>query len=183
VDTQKQARYVLRPGLFGLGRRSLEGSRLGMVLLLHAMLNLIGRRGDEVLIDEGIRKARYRVGCIQARPEFELLINPDMNIVTYRYLPSEYRSPHALEHLSDGDQRLISQTTESLQRVQRRAAPTFVSRTSIDRGYHGRTVSVVALRAVLANPLTTDTDIDAVPDDQVELGKTFEVNKRTASVA
>jgi glutamate decarboxylase len=147
------------------------------------MLNLIGRRGYEVLIDEGIRKAQYLVRCIQARPEFELLVSPDMNIVTYRYLPSQYRSRHPLEHLSDEDQRLISQTNESLQRVQRRAGRTFVSRTTIDRGYHGRTVSLVALRAVLANPLTTEADIKAVLDDQVDLGKTFEVNERTASVA
>ena len=183
LHIQKQARYIVRPGSYDLGRRSLEGSRPGMVLLLHAMLNLIGRRGYEVLIDEGIRKTHYLVRSIQARPEFELLIHPDMNIVTYRYLPSEYRSRDALEHLSDEDQQLISKTNQSLQRVQRRAGRTFVSRTTIDRGYHGRTVSVVALRAVLANPLTTEADIDAVLDDQVELGKAFEVDERTASVA
>ena len=63
---EKQAHYIVRPGSFDLGRRSLEGSRPGMVLLLHAALNLIGRRGYEALVDEGIRKAQYFVRSLTA---------------------------------------------------------------------------------------------------------------------
>lgn len=177
---QKQARYIVRPGSFDLGRRSLEGSRPGMALLLDAVLNLIGRRGYEFLIDEGIRKAQYLAGRINARPEFELLIDPDINIVVYRYLPSQYRGNHTLEHLSGEDQQIINQTNESLQRRQRRAGRTFVSRTTLDRVRYGRTIPIVALRAVLANPLTTESDIDAVLDDQVELGRTLEVNQEVS---
>src|SRR5690349_4079936 len=47
---EKHARYVVRRGSADLGCRSLEGSRPANALLLQAALNIIGRRGYEVLI-------------------------------------------------------------------------------------------------------------------------------------
>jgi putative pyridoxal-dependent aspartate 1-decarboxylase len=167
---EKKARYIARPGTFDLGRRSLEGSRPGMVLLLHAALHLIGRRGYEVLIDEGVRKAQYLVRTIAERSQFEVLVPPAMNIVVYRYLPRQYRTRCTLRNLSEQDQAVINDANESLQRMQRRAGITFVSRTSLEWTTYGHTVPLVALRAVLANPLTTQGDIDAVLDEQVRLG-------------
>jgi glutamate decarboxylase len=180
---EKQAHYIVRPGSFDLGRRSLEGSRPGMVLLLHAALNLIGRRGYETLIDEGIRKAQYLVRAVTARPEFEILVQPQMNIVLYRYLPRQYRSDGALHKLSEHDQVVINELNEALQRRQRRAGLTFVSRTTLDCICDGRMVPFVALRAVLANPLTTEEDIDAVLDEQIRLAECLELENRSINNA
>ena len=171
---EKQAHYIVRPGSFDLGRRSLEGSRPGMVLLLHAALNLIGRRGYEALVDEGIRKAQYFVRSLTRRPEFEVLVQPQMNIVLYRYLPRQYRSDSGLHHLSEHDQVVINGMNEALQRRQRRAGLTFVSRTTLDSICDGNTVPLVALRAVLANPLTTEEDLESVLDEQIRLAECLE---------
>jgi glutamate decarboxylase len=179
---EKQAHYIVRPGSFDLGRRSLEGSRPGMVLLLHAALNIIGRRGYETLIDEGIRKAQYLVHAVTARPEFEVLVQPQMNIVLYRYLPRQYRSDGVLHNLSEHDQVVINELNESLQRRQRRAGLTFVSRTTLDCMCDGHTVPLVALRAVLANPLTTEEDIKAVLDDQVRIAECLEFENQSIAV-
>lgn len=65
----------------------------------------------------------------------------------------------------------------------RRARRTFVSRRTIDRGYHDHALSVVALRSVLTKCSTTEVDSDAVPEDQIELGKALGVNEMKASVA
>ena len=84
---EKQASYTMRKGSFDLGKRALEGSRPGMALFLHAGLNLIGSKGYEFLIDEGIRKTQYMAARICAMPEFELLAEPDTNLIVYRYIP------------------------------------------------------------------------------------------------
>jgi glutamate decarboxylase len=178
---EKQARYIVRPGSFDLGRRSLEGSRPGMVLLLHAALNLIGRSGYETLINEGIRKTQYLVRAVSARPEFEVLVQPQMNIVLYRYLPRRYRSKGVSHILSEHDQLVINEANESLQRRQRRAGLTFVSRTTLDCTYQGHTIPLVALRAVLANPLTTEADIEAVLDDQIRIAECIELETAVPS--
>ncbi|MFL6352866.1 MAG: aminotransferase class V-fold PLP-dependent enzyme [Bryobacteraceae bacterium] len=182
ANIEKQARYIVRPGSFDLGRRSLEGSRPAMVLLLHAALNLIGRRGYEALIDEGIRKAQYLVQTIAGRPEFEVLVQPQMNIVLYRYLPRRYRSNSMLHDLSEDDQVVINEFNQRLQQRQRRAGLTFVSRTTLECTCPGHTVPVVALRAVFANPLTTQRDIEAVLDDQVRLAESLESENQSMAV-
>ena len=66
--TEKQARYIIRPNSADLGRRTLEGSRQNAALYLHAGLSLIGARGYEYLIDEGINKAAYMAGKVSSNP-------------------------------------------------------------------------------------------------------------------
>lgn len=163
---EKQARYIVRRGSFDLGRRAVEGSRPGMVLLLHAALNLIGRRGYEYLINEGIRKTQFMADVIHSRPEFELLSEPTINILLYRYIPEAWRARAARGQFAEADTLTLNRLNERLQKAQRQAGRTFVSRTTSNTTRYGPNVAVVALRAVLANPLTTEADIHAVLDDQ-----------------
>ncbi|HEY0782072.1 MAG TPA: pyridoxal-dependent decarboxylase, partial [Thermoanaerobaculia bacterium] len=164
---EKQARYTLRAGSGDLGKRSLEGSRPAMVLYLHAALHLIGRRGYEALIDEGIRKARAMADAIRRRPEFELLAEPELNLLVYRYIPEGLRDRARDGTLDEAANRTINELNDALQRTQGRAGQSFVSRTALETTRYGRSVPIVALRVVLANPLTTDDDILAVLDEQV----------------
>jgi glutamate decarboxylase len=166
---EKQARYIVRPGSYDLGKRSLEGSRSGMALFLHAALNIVGRKGYEFLIVESIRKAQYMADSIRARPEFELLTEPEINILTYRYIPESFREKAEKRELTDADNHEINSFNVGLQRAQREAGRTFVSRTMWNTNQHELDSSIVALRVVIANPLTTESDIDVVLNDQMEI--------------
>jgi len=172
---EKQARYIIRAGSYDLGRRSLDGSRPGTVLFLHAALSVFGRKGYEFLIDEGIRKTQYLVACIRARREFEILIEPKMNILTYRFIPKPLRGRVINGDITDSDQATINVINERLQREERRAGRTFVSRTTLHATRYGRNIPITALRVVIANPNTTEDDIDAVLDDQIQIGNKISV--------
>ena len=165
---EKQARYIVRPGSIDLGKRSLEGSRPGTVLFLHAALNIIGARGYEFLIEEGIRKTRHMARLVADRPEFELLLEPEINILLYRYIPEPLRAKAAAGRLTEDDALALNHFNERLQKAQRQAGRTFVSRTSLNPA-GGAGAPVVALRAVIANPLTTESDIEAVLRDQIDI--------------
>lgn len=166
---EKQARYIVRAGSHDLGRRALEGSRPGAALFLHAAFHILGHEGYEYLIDEGIRKTLYMADAIQQRPEFELLSDPETNILVYRYLPESLRENARKEELTLSENYEINIFNEQLQRTQRRRGNSFVSRTTIHTTPYGKDVPIVALRAVLANPQTTEENIDAVLDEQVRL--------------
>jgi glutamate decarboxylase len=58
---------------------------------------------------------------------------------------------------------------ERLQKAQRQAGRSFVSRTTLDITHYGNELPIVALRAVIANPLTTESDIDTVLNEQIVL--------------
>ncbi|WP_373526934.1 aminotransferase class V-fold PLP-dependent enzyme [Nostoc sp.] len=166
---EKQASYTMRKGSFDLGKRALEGSRPGMALFLHAGLNLIGIKGYEFLIDEGIRKTQYMAARICAMSEFQLLAEPDTNLIVYRYIPEELREAATEQKLTEADNLIISEFNQKLQKMQRQAGRTFISRTTKTITCFGNEIPIIALRAVLANPLTTEDDIDAVLNDQMQI--------------
>jgi putative pyridoxal-dependent aspartate 1-decarboxylase len=165
---EKSARYIVRRGSADLGRRALEGSRPASSLFVHAALSILGREGYEFLIDEGIRKARYMANLLAARPEFELLARPQTNILLYRVLPPHLRGAGALTAAQEAE---ADDFNVRLQRAQRRAGRTFVSRTSLPCPRTG--AQRVALRAVLANPLTRESDVLAVLADQLQIAETL----------
>jgi glutamate decarboxylase len=161
---EKNARYVLRRGSGDLGRRSLEGSRPAAVMHLHAGLHLLGWRGYEYLVDEGVRKAGYMAARIRERPEFQLVAEPQLNILLYRYLPESLRG----RTLGPAETREVNEFNARLQKRQWDLGRTFVSRTTLER--QGQD-PVVALRAVIANPVTQESDIDCVLADQAAIAR------------
>jgi glutamate/tyrosine decarboxylase-like PLP-dependent enzyme len=168
---EKQAHYLSRPGSADLGRRSLEGSRPGTALFLHAGLHIFGRKGYAALVEESIRKARGLAIRIKDLPDFELLADPDSNVVLYRYVPAAWRDRLVGCDLSPADPQALNCFNERLHKAQRRAGRTYVSRTTLFHTRYGRDVPVVALRAVIANPLTTELDLAAVLQDQQILAR------------
>ncbi|MHC5744957.1 MAG: pyridoxal-dependent aspartate 1-decarboxylase PanP [Nostoc sp.] len=166
---EKQASYTMRKGSFDLGKRALEGSRPGMALFLHAGLKLIGLKGYEFLIDEGIRKTQYMAARISAMPEFELLAEPDTNLLIYRYIPEQFRALIANTQLTETDNQIINDCNEYLQKMQRHIGRTFISRTTKIIISLDKEIPVIAMRAVIANPLTTEEDIEAVLNDQIQI--------------
>jgi len=164
---EKQAAYIIRAGSADLGRRALEGSRPGMALFLHAALHILGRQGYAHLIDDGIAKAAFMASLIRERPELQLLVDPQINIVNYRYLPAPYREKvRGGTRLSPAEDDAVSAFNVRLQEKQRQDGLTFVSRTSLSFSEHSGALPIVALRAVLANPLTEERHIVEVLDRQ-----------------
>ncbi len=174
-EIEKYAPYTVRKDSIDLGKRSLEGSRPGTAIFLHSALNTIGQKGYEFLIDEGIRKAHYMANLIQDLPEFELLIEPGINIILYRYIPEYWRQRNFNKQLSESDNQFINQFNKHLQEAQNQAGRTFVSRTTLENSSYESKIPIIALRAVIANPLTTKNDIDAVLNDQIKIAEKLSV--------
>ena len=163
---EHHANYILRHGSKDLGSHTLEGSRPGMALLVHAGLSVIGRKGYELLIDLGIERARTFAALIRQHPDFELTSEPELNILTYRYCP---RAVQQILAAAPAEQAaainsLLDQVCQLLQKHQREAGRTFVSRTRLRTARYGEEVTV--LRSVLANPLTTDAILTSVLAEQ-----------------
>lgn len=150
------AQYVIRKGSKDLGSTTLEGSRPGMAMLIHSGLRIIGREGYEILIDQGIEKAQTFAGMIRQHPDFELVTEPELNLLTYRYCPRHVQSalaladPEAIERMNAS----LNRITRFIQRTQRERGKAFVSRTQLEPARYGHHPCVV-FRVVLANPLTT----------------------------
>lgn len=167
---EKTANYIIRSDSGDLGRRSLEGSRPATAVYLHGALHLLGRRGFGALIDGGIARAQFMAAQIRAMATFELVSEPVLNILTYRYIPLDLRDQ--LECLSPQQQARINAFNVRLQMRQRDSGEGFVSRTRLFHTRAGESIEV--LRAVLANPLTTEADIQAVLAEQQMLGAQLE---------
>jgi putative pyridoxal-dependent aspartate 1-decarboxylase len=166
---EKQAQYIIRADSADLGRRSLEGSRPGMALYLHAALHILGASGYAWLLDEGIRKAAWMADRLRAHAELELLVEPQTNIVNYRYVPPPLRDKARRRSLGRDEQEAIGRLNQRLQERQKAEGTTFVSRTTLRHTAHGDDLPIVSLRAVLANPLTTESHIDRMLELQTQI--------------
>jgi glutamate decarboxylase len=166
---EHHAAYILRHGSKDLGSHTLEGSRPGKAMLVHAGLSIIGRKGYELLIDLGIERARTFADMVRRHPDFELTSDPELNIMTYRYCPQAVQRKLALaaEERRAQINDLLDQINLLLQKHQREAGKTFVSRTRLRVSHHGRELTV--LRVVLANPLTTDEILGNVLEEQCRI--------------
>ncbi|PLX92565.1 MAG: putative pyridoxal-dependent aspartate 1-decarboxylase [Desulfuromonas sp.] len=164
---EHHAAYILREGSKDLGSHTLEGSRPGMAMLVHAGLSIIGRKGYELLMDLGIERARTFAGMVEDHPDFELVTRPELNILTYRYNPAGVQAALAKSSLKQKNaiNRVLDQVTRLVQKTQRESGKTFVSRTRIRQARYGEE-PITVFRVVLANPLTTRDILAAVLDEQ-----------------
>jgi glutamate decarboxylase len=166
------ANYVNRPGSVDLGIKSPSGSREANSLILDSALKIMGSRGYGLLIDHGIETARKLADEIEKRPDFQLITPPELNILTYRLCPFDFQ-----KKLAESDAKQTSIINENLndinrriQRLQREAGNSFVSRTTLDiKGFPGQ--NIVVLRAVIMNPMTTIDILREILDEQEEIYK------------
>ncbi len=156
TSIEHHAEYILRKGSKDLGSHTLEGSRPGTAMLVHSALNIIGRKGYELLIDKGIDIAHTFADMIESEADFELVTRPELNLLTYRYVPAPIQA--ALKKASETQRTEINQQlnrlTKQIQKSQRAAGRSFVSRTRLSPPQYGDDTLTV-FRVVLANPLTT----------------------------
>ncbi|HHF0501615.1 TPA: pyridoxal-dependent aspartate 1-decarboxylase PanP [Vibrio antiquarius] len=169
---EHHAQYILRKGSKDLGSHTLEGSRSGMAMLVYAAMHIISRPGYELLIDQSIEKARYFADLIKQQDDFELVSEPELCLLTYRYLPPFIREALAEAEGSQKEQlnELINELTQFIQKRQRETGKSFVSRTRLNPDQWQR-MNTIVFRVVLANPLTTKEILSSVLDEQREIAK------------
>jgi len=169
---EHHANYIIRYGSRDIGKHTLEGSRPGMAMLVHSGLRIIGRKGYELLIDLGIGKAGQFAKMIQAAPDFELISEPELNLLTYRWVP-EYAKKALASSEKDKAKAInfvLNELTEQIQKMQRAKGRSFVSRTRFACKHHHDALLNV-FRVVLANPLTTRQILGEILEEQREYGK------------
>ena len=164
--------YVNRPGSVDLGIKSPSGSREANSLILDSALKIMGSRGYALLIDHGIETARKFADEIEKRPDFQLISPPELNILTYRLCPFDLQKKLAVE---DAEQTIsinekLNDINRGIQRLQREAGNSFVSRTTLNiKSFPGQ--SIVVLRAVIMNPMTTIDILREILDEQEKIYK------------
>lgn len=161
-NIEHHANYIIREKSRDLGKHTLEGSRPGMALLVHSALRIFGQQGFELLIDHGIARAQQFAELIERADNFELITKPQLNVVTYRFHPDS-----KIPVVNDRHQ-FLNQLTTNLQRQQRDRGKSFVSRTTLTLNNYQS--PIVVLRAVLANPLTSELDLQEILKEQEEIG-------------
>ncbi len=173
---EHHAAYILRHGSKDLGSHTLEGSRPGKAMLVHAGLSIIGRKGYELLIDMGIERAGKFADRVRRHPEFELTSEPELNILTYRYCPQGVQQAlaRASWEVRCRINALLDQVNQLVQKIERESGKTFVSRTRLRVAAYGKK-ELTVFRVVLANPLTTDEILAAVLAEQCHIVRQPEI--------
>ena len=147
-------------------------------MLVHACLQVIGRDGYEIIINNSLEKARYFAELIQQQDDFQLVSEPELCLLTYRYVPKsvqlamqETRDTGNTEKLIEFNG-LLDGLTKFVQKRQREQGTSFVSRTRINpESNSGLNIQSVVFRVVLANPLTTREILQQVLAEQIEIAK------------
>ena len=176
------ARYQAQRDTFDMGRFTIEGSRSALSLCLHGSLHIIGKRGYEILIDDGIEKAQYFSRLIQMLEPFELIMEPALNIVNYRYIPGDLRSKVKQKSLTDSDIERINQLNTQIQKEQFERGMTFVSKTTLIDTGHDQGKEIVVFRTVLSNPNTTTVDLHSVLEEQLRIANQIETKSKNKLV-
>ena len=179
ADIEHHAEYILRKGSKDLGSHTLEGSRSGMAMLVYASLHIISRPGYEMLINQAIDKAEYFADIINRHNDFELITEPELCLLTYRYVPKAVQQ-FLNDAVSNNDQKsqddvnlLLGQLTKFIQKRQREDGRSFVSRTRIEVARYGG-VKIIVFRVVLANPLTSKEILHEILAEQCLLAQESE---------
>ena len=167
------ARYIIRKGSVDLGIKTLEGSREANSLVLDSALKIMGTRGYGLMIDHGIETAMEFARKIKARPQFQLISPPELNILAYRAVP-ESLGKKLDQAQTEAEWRAVNQELDevniNLQRIQREAGKSFVSRTRL-KAHPTDPDNVVVLRSVIMNPYTTPEILDDILDEQESILK------------
>ncbi|RAJ26896.1 aminotransferase class V-fold PLP-dependent enzyme [Pedobacter cryoconitis] len=163
--TATPASYQAAPNSFDTGRFTIEGSRPALSMCLHASLNIIGRKGYEMLINSNIKKAEVFAAMLRGMPFFEL-ISCQINIINYRYIPAAYRDQTGTLKASAEQNQQINAINRNIQEKQFFQGATFVSKTTIS---HPVYEEIVVFRVVLSNPLTTHDDLINVLKNQLQI--------------
>jgi len=135
--------------------------------MLHA--KCAGREGYARIVRNNYEDAQWFANRLLSHDAFELLYNPDLNIVLYRYLPLKFRTKSSFtsEELKE-----VNDFNRTLQKTQFERGNSFVSYTEIKR--KGEEEYSVMFRTVFMNPFTSEYDLELMLDEQEKIGAELE---------
>ncbi|MFC1798752.1 pyridoxal-dependent aspartate 1-decarboxylase PanP [Thermodesulfobacteriota bacterium] len=158
------ANYVIRSGSVDMGSKSLSGSREANSLILDCALKIMGRQGYALLVEHGIELARQFADEIRKRTDFELVAEPELNILAYRLFPRHLKEKISIAN-NETRKKInfkLNRMNIKLQRLQREAGKSFVSRTTLTVNAE----DIIVLRSVLMSPMTTIDILNEILDEQ-----------------
>ena len=132
-----------------------------------------------MLINQAIEKAEYFADIINRHDDFELITEPELCLLTYRYVPKAVQtflaqaSVNSDKKAQDQVNLLLGQLTKFIQKRQREDGRSFVSRTRIEVARYGGE-KVIVFRVVLANPLTSKEILHDILTEQCLLAQESE---------
>ncbi len=153
--------YIIREGSVDQGRFSIEGSRPFAALKPWAAFKIISRGGYQIIFDHARELQECMAELIKADSCFELLNNPELFIINYRFIPEDLREKlNKLEHDPKANSaritkinNLISRLNVELHKTIREHDTSFVSRTRLESTRYAPR-KIVVLRAITVNPNT-----------------------------
>jgi glutamate decarboxylase len=179
------SKYIIRRNSVDTGRFTIEGSRPFAALKPWASLKIIGREGYGILLNQARKATENLLRIINHCGNFEALNDPDLFILTYRFVPEPLKSHIAsLEETAagkKGDEKRVSEQkirkinflvnglNIKLHKALRRDDSTFVSRTTLESTRY-RPQNIVVLRAVLINPLINRKVLEEIVETQNRIG-------------
>ncbi len=181
------SQYVIRRNSVDTGRFTVEGSRPFACLKPWASLKIIGREGYRILFKQAQKATETLKGMLDHCGNFEVLNEPELFILTYRFIPETVRKKliHLEKRHSSGKKtgkrtkeaerkirrinHLINALNIKLHKALRRDDTTFVSRTRLESTRY-RPQNIMVLRAVLINPLTDRHILREIVDTQNRIG-------------
>jgi putative pyridoxal-dependent aspartate 1-decarboxylase len=181
-----ESRYIIRRNSVDTGRFTIEGSRPFDCLKPWASLKIIGRKGYGLLFKHARESTDYLRKILNNCGNFEILNNPELFILNYRFIPLTVRKQISIWKNTDlsteetgyshktrrkirDANRLINGLNVKLHRELRRDDTTFVSRTTLESTPY-RPQNIVVLRAVPINPLTEKNVLDEIVSTQNRIG-------------
>jgi glutamate decarboxylase len=176
--------YIIRKGSVDQGRFTLEGSRPFACLKPWAALKIIGRQGFELIFDHARELQNTFMDLIQQDPEFELMNQPELFIINYRFVPHELRGEldrlmlEPKQHVEKITMitNLINDLNVELHKKIRERDTSFVSRTRIESTRYAPRKTVV-LRAITVNPNTEQHMLAQILEEHRTLGDRLWQNK------
>jgi putative pyridoxal-dependent aspartate 1-decarboxylase len=180
------SQYVIRRNSVDTGRFTLEGSRPFACLKPWASLKIIGREGYGLLFKQARKSTDNLKNILDVCGNFETLNNPELFILTYRFIPEVVRDQllawksgeasamdrkeaREFERKIRKVNNLVNGLNIKLHKALRRDDSTFVSRTKLESTRY-RPQNIVVLRAVLINPLTNRQVLGQIVDTQNRIG-------------
>ncbi len=126
-----------------------ENSRRARALAVWATLRAYGRAGYRAMVERHLALARRLAARVEREPDFELLAEPRLNIVCFRWRPGD---------AEDGD---LDELNRKLGDALLKAGRVYAGTTT----YGGR----VAFRPAIVNWRTREEDVDALVDELLRL--------------
>ncbi len=169
--------YIIRKGSVDQGRFTIEGSRPFACLKPWASIKIFGKTGYKLLFDHARKLQDTFVNLLRRDPVFELLNQPELFIIIYRFIPEELRT--LLDRLMEAPKKnaahitsinkLINQINIDLHKTIRDHDMSFVSRTQIESTKYAPR-KIVVLRAITINPNTEPGMLKQILSEHKRMG-------------